>query len=147
WRSSIAISSPPIPIPIPIPIPNEEPLSFSTSIFNFSSENPRIEETRGLMHLFPDQVPPSTLPFGRKPLVCVVSVPNHMTYADFCQFCGSFLHYILEMRIVRMDGTEDQYSVLIRFDNQGSTDSFFKHYNSRRFSSLVEVCRILFTLN
>ncbi|QHO50266.1 BRCA1-associated protein [Arachis hypogaea] len=137
-RESIAISSPPIPIPIPIPIPNEEPLSFSTSIFNFSSENPRIEETRGLMHLFPDQVPPSTLPFGRKPLVCVVSVPNHMTYADFCQFCGSFLHYILEMRIVRMDGTEDQYSVLIRFDNQGSTDSFFKHYNSRRFSSLVE---------
>ncbi|KAL4397602.1 hypothetical protein AHAS_Ahas01G0208300 [Arachis hypogaea] len=139
WRSSIAISSPPIPIPIPIPIPNEEPLSFSTSIFNFSSENPRIEETRGLMHLFPDQVPPSTLPFGRKPLVCVVSVPNHMTYADFCQFCGSFLHYILEMRIVRMDGTEDQYSVLIRFDNQGSTDSFFKHYNSRRFSSLVYI--------
>ncbi|KAL4292188.1 BRAP2 RING ZnF UBP domain-containing protein 2 [Arachis hypogaea] len=148
WRSSTAVSSPPIPIPIPIPIPNEEPSSFSTSVFNFSSGNPRIEETRGLMHLFPDQDSPSTLPFGRKPLVCVVGVPNHMTYADFCQFCGSFLHHILEMRIVRMDGTEDQYSVLIRFDDQDSTDSFFKHYNGRRFSSLeVEICRVLFTLD
>ena len=35
-----------------------------------------------------------------KPLVCVVGVPNHMTYADFCQFCGSFIQHMLEMRIV-----------------------------------------------
>lgn len=35
-----------------------------------------------------------------------------------------------------MDGMEDQYSVLIRFDHQDSTDSFYKHYNGRRFSSL-----------
>ncbi|MED6171513.1 BRAP2 RING ZnF UBP domain-containing protein 2 [Stylosanthes scabra] len=147
WRSSTAVSTPPIPISIPNP-DEEEPSSFSTSVFNFSSGNPRIEETRGLMHLFPDQDPPSSLPFGRKPLVCVVGVPNHMTYADFCQFCGSFLTHILEMRIVRMDGTEDQYSVLIRFDDQDSTDSFFNHYNGRRFSSLeVEVCRVLFTLD
>ncbi|KHN22420.1 BRCA1-associated protein [Glycine soja] len=121
--------------------------SFSSSLFNFSSGNPRIEETRGLMHLFPDDTP-STLPVGRKPLVCVVGVPNHMTYADFCQFCGSFIQHMLEMRIVRMDGMEDQYSVLVRFDDQDSTDSFYKHYNGRRFSSLeVEVCRVLFTLD
>ncbi|CAJ1954999.1 unnamed protein product [Sphenostylis stenocarpa] len=121
--------------------------SFSTSLFNFSSGNPRIEETRGLMHLFSNDTP-ATLPVGRKPLVCVVGVPNHMTYADFCQFSGSFIQHMLEMRIVRMDGMEDQYSVLIRFDDQDSTDSFYKHYNGRRFSSLeVEVCRVLFTLD
>ncbi|QHO50267.1 BRCA1-associated protein [Arachis hypogaea] len=148
WRSSTAVSSPPILISIQIPIPNEEPSSFSTSVFNFSSGNPRIEETRGLMHLFPDQDPPSTLPFGRKPLVFIIGVPNHMTYTDFFQFCGSFLHDILEMCIVRMDGMEDQNSILIHFDNQSSTDSFFKHYNGRRFSSLeVEVCRVPFTLD
>lgn len=39
----------------------------------------------------------------RKPLVCVLGVPNHMTYADFCQFCGSFVQHILEMRIVRSE--------------------------------------------
>lgn len=35
--------------------------SFSTSLLNFSSGNPRIEETRGLMHLFSDDTP-SSLP-------------------------------------------------------------------------------------
>ncbi|KAK7261972.1 hypothetical protein RIF29_28299 [Crotalaria pallida] len=137
-------------IPLPPPSPDEE--SFSTSVLNFSSGNPRIEETRGLMHLLRDDPSPSSLPVGRKPLVCVVGVPNHMTYADFCQFCGSFIHHILEMRIVRMDGNgmEDQYSVLMRFDHQDSTDTFYNHYNGRRFSSLsleVEVCRVFFTLD
>lgn len=37
----------------------------------------------------------------RKPLLCVLEVPNHMTYADFCMFCGSFIENILDMRIVR----------------------------------------------
>ena len=106
WRSST-------PTAIPPPPPSDEDPSvcssaspFSTSLFNFSSGNPRIEETRGLMRLFPDDdspsPSPSSLPVGRKPLVCVVGVPNHMTYADFCQFCGSFIHHILEMRIVRL---------------------------------------------
>ncbi|XP_028794102.1 BRCA1-associated protein isoform X1 [Neltuma alba] len=126
-------------------------LSNLTQAFPFSSGNPRIEETRGVMHLYredPTSSSPSDLPVGRKPLVCVLGVPNHMTYADFCQFCGSFIQHILEMRIVRNDGMEDQYSVLIRFDDQDSTDGFYKHYNRRRFSSMeVEVCCVLFTLD
>ncbi|RVW34028.1 hypothetical protein CK203_091974 [Vitis vinifera] len=82
----------------------------------FSSGNPRIEETRGVMHLYRDDISLSSsdLPVGRKALVCVLGVPNHMTYADFCQFCGSFIQHMLEMRIVRNDGIEDQYSILIR---------------------------------
>ncbi|KAL6536678.1 Shaggy-related protein kinase theta [Orobanche minor] len=59
----------------------------------------------------------------RKPLVSVLGVPNHMTYADFCQFCGSFIHHLLEMRILRLD---DQYSA----------DSFYTHFNGKHFSSL-----------
>ncbi|KAM2305785.1 hypothetical protein ACFXTH_025306 [Malus domestica] len=131
------------------------PISNITQAFPFSSGNPRIEETRGIMLLYRDDadadvIPtfPSNLPVGRKPLVCVLGVPNHMTYADFCQFCGSFIQHILEMRIVRNDGMEDRYSILIRFDSQDSTDNFYKHFNGRRFSSLeVEVCRILFTVD
>lgn len=116
----------------------------------FSSGNPRIEETRGVMHLYRDDISLSSsdLPVGRKALVCVLGVPNHMTYADFCQFCGSFIQHMLEMRIVRNDGIEDQYSILIRFDNQNSADNFCKHFNGRRFSSLeVDVCRVLFTVD
>ncbi|KAK6267710.1 hypothetical protein QUC31_011870 [Theobroma cacao] len=121
--------------------------NMSTEAISFSSGNPRIEETRGVMHLFSNDAV-STLPVERKPLVCVLGVPNHMTYADFCQFCASFIHHILEMRIVRNDGMEDRYSVLIRFDSQDSTDKFYQHFNNRQFNSLEEeVCRVLFTVD
>ncbi|KAJ8774281.1 hypothetical protein K2173_009712 [Erythroxylum novogranatense] len=118
-----------------------------TQAFHFSSGNPRIEETRGVMHLFSsDSV--SNLPVGRKTLVSVLGVPNHMTYADFCQFCASFIQHISEMRIVRTDGMEDRYSILIRFDSQDSTDKFYLHFNGRQFNSLEEeVCRVLFTVD
>ncbi|KAL6561444.1 hypothetical protein OROMI_017045 [Orobanche minor] len=63
----------------------------------------------------------------RKPLVSVLGVPNHITYAVFCQFCGSFIHHLLEMRIL---------SILIRLDDQYSADLFYKHFNGKYFSSL-----------
>ncbi|XP_024028389.1 BRCA1-associated protein isoform X2 [Morus notabilis] len=75
---------------------------------------------------------PSVLPVERKPLICVLGVPNHMTSADFCQFCGSFIQHILEMRITSQD----------------STDHFYKHFNGTRFSSLeAEVCCVFFTVD
>ena len=138
--------------------PSESPYSSSstslstlTQAFPFSSGNPRIEETRGIMHLYREDLvaaSASDLPVGRKPLVCVLGVPNHMTYADFCQFSGSFIQHIIKMRIVRNDTMEDQYVALIQFDDQESTDSFYKHYNRCRFSSLgVEVCRVFFIVD
>lgn len=122
-------------------------MSNLTQVFHFSSGNPRIEETRGVMHLFCNEVASysSQLPVERKPLLCVLCVPNHMTYADFCQFCGSFVQHMLEMRIVRNDGMEDCYSILIRFDEQTAADTFHKHFNGRRFSSLEEeMCNVFF---
>ncbi|KAK6795824.1 hypothetical protein RDI58_009279 [Solanum bulbocastanum] len=123
-------------------------MSNLTQVFRFSSGNPRIEETRGVMHLFSNDVASyssSHLPVERKPLLCVLCVPNHMTYSDFCQFCGSFVQHMLEMRIVRNDGMEDCYSILIRFDEQKAADTFHKHFSGRRFSSLEEeTCNVLF---
>ncbi|MQM18898.1 hypothetical protein Taro_051897 [Colocasia esculenta] len=121
-----------------------------TRMVPFSSGNPRIEETRGIMHLYPEDTSssPPSLPVGRKPLLCVLEVPNHMTYADFCQFCGSFIQHVLEMRIVRNDGDEDRYSVLIGFDSQVSADEFYRHFNGKRFSSLeADACHILYTVD
>ncbi|CAH9106781.1 unnamed protein product [Cuscuta europaea] len=119
-----------------------------TQSFHFSSGNPRVEETRGVMHLFRNDVAssPSELPGERKPLLCVLGVPNHMRYSDFCQFCGSFVQHMLEMRIVRNEGVEDRYSILIRFDEQVYADSFYEHFSGRHFSSLEqELCYVLFT--
>ncbi|KAG8656210.1 hypothetical protein MANES_04G106600v8 [Manihot esculenta] len=43
---------------------------------------------------------------------------------------------------------EDQYSILIQFENQDSTDRFFQHFNGRQFNSLEEdVCRVLFIVD
>ncbi|XP_078161898.1 BRAP2 RING ZnF UBP domain-containing protein 2-like [Carex rostrata] len=137
-----------------VPSSSSSPSSSSagpTEAVLFSSGNPRIEETRGIMHLYLDIAPSSSsssliLPIGRKPLVCVLAVPNHMTYADFCRFCGSFIQHMLEMRIVRIDGVDDQYSVIIRFDEQSSTDDFYKRFNRKRFSSLEgDICCVRYT--
>ena len=46
----------------------------------------------------------------------------------------------------RTDDAEDQYSVLINFDSQNSTDNFYKHFNGKQFSSL-EVLVVLTLLN
>ena len=46
----------------------------------------------------------------------------------------------------RTDGAEDQYSVLINFNTQNSTDNFYKHFNGKQFSSL-EVLVVLTLLN
>ncbi|CAE5964772.1 unnamed protein product [Arabidopsis arenosa] len=137
-------------------VSGESSLSDMTQTVHFSSGNPRIGETRGVMHLFPDDAVSSSsssssslnLPIGRNPLVCVLGVPNHMTYADFCQFCGSFIQHILEMRTVRNDGIENRYSILIRFNSQESTDTFYQHFRGKQFNSLEEdVCHLLFTLD
>ncbi|KAL6574217.1 hypothetical protein OROHE_001121 [Orobanche hederae] len=75
----------------------------------------------------------------RKPIVSILGVPNHMTYADFCHSCGSFIHHLLEMRIL---------STLIGIDDQYSADSFYKHFNGKHFSSLdEETCHMLFTVD
>lgn len=124
--------------------------SGATKAVNFSSGNPRVEEIRGVMHLFRNVCEPpgalESLPAGRSILVCVLAVPNYMTYADFCQFTGSFLQNILEMRVVRNDGLTDRYSILMKFENQKSADDFYRHCNRRPFSSLeAEICHVLFT--
>eukprot|EP00252_Welwitschia_mirabilis_P008050 TRINITY_DN1975_c0_g1_i2.p1 TRINITY_DN1975_c0_g1~~TRINITY_DN1975_c0_g1_i2.p1 ORF type:complete len:538 (+),score=93.47 TRINITY_DN1975_c0_g1_i2:664-2277(+) len=115
----------------------------------FSSGNPRVEEIRGVMHLFRNLADPpqsvDVLPVNRSTLVCVLAVPNYMTYADFCQFSGVFIDNILQMRIVRNDGLSDRYSIIMTFDDQKSADDFYRHYNQKPFSSLeAEICHVLF---
>lgn len=130
--------------------PGDSSASAAAQELQFSSGNPRIEEIRGVVHFYRDDFSASSaqLPVERQPLICVLGVPNHMTYADFCQFCGSFIQHLLEMRIVRTEGMEDHYSILIRLDNQSSADSFHKHFNGKRFSSLEEeTCRVFFTVD
>ncbi|KAL3528956.1 hypothetical protein ACH5RR_008278 [Cinchona calisaya] len=55
---------------------------------------------------------------------------------------------VLQPPIFLNDGMEDNYCVLIRFDDQSSADNFYKHFSGKHFSSLeVEICRVLFTVD
>lgn len=116
----------------------------------FSSGNPRVEGSSGVVHLFRDtaKVPGSReqLPEGRCEDLCVLAVPSHMNVRDFCRYTGAFLPHIQEIKIVRDEAVEDRYMVLMKMDSQSSADEFYLHYDGQPFSSLeAEICHIVFT--
>ncbi|KAL3720184.1 hypothetical protein ACJRO7_005070 [Eucalyptus globulus] len=114
--------------------------------YPFSSGNPKIEVTSGVVHAISSSYP--NLPVGRKPHVFVLGVRDCMTYADFCKFCASFVHCILEMQVVRNNRMEDGYSVIIRMNAQDSADNFYRRFNDQPFISFQEeVCRILYIVD
>ncbi|KAF8726712.1 hypothetical protein HU200_019181 [Digitaria exilis] len=93
--------------------PSAAPFSAAQSVdLVFYSGNPRIEERRVVVTFHPDAcassssfhlpvIPAFQFQVERKPRVCVLTVPNNMTYADFWRFCGEFANQALAMRIVR----------------------------------------------
>ena len=76
---------------------------------------------------------------------CQVHIKNpnalNMKQSAYRLFCwiSFFFSIFLSLEGFRVDGMEDRYSILIRFDDLMSADTFYKHFNGRRFSSL-EVC-------
>ena len=80
-------------------------------------------------------------PGGRSParppskLLCILSVPVHMSAADFCQFTGSFGKDIIRM-LMLCDALPDKYMVVLQFASQSKADEFFDARNYKRFNSL-----------
>lgn len=48
--------------------------------------------------------------------------------------CGVSL--LLAFDVNRNDGVENRYSILISFDSQESTDTFYQHFRGKQFNSL-----------
>lgn len=120
------------------------------NFIHFSSGNPRVEISRGVVHLFRDtnEKPGSlaNLPKARTEDLCVLAVPDYMTGADFCKFTGSFLTNIREIRIVRNDAVPNCYMALLKLDSQETADDFYRYFNGREYSSMEPgVCRVVFT--
>ncbi|KAL6572333.1 hypothetical protein OROMI_013291 [Orobanche minor] len=78
---------------------------------------------------------------------CTLGAQSH----DICRFLSVlwFLYpSLVGNAIVRTEGLEDRYSILIRLDDQNSADLFYKHFNGRYFSSLEEeTCHMFFTID
>jgi hypothetical protein len=88
-------------------------------------------------------------------LFIILEPPNWLTYNPIRKNWPTWCAGVISMYVgwsvnwwlcCRTDGAEDQYSVLINFDTQNSTDNFYKHFNGKQFSSL-EVLVVLTLLN
>ncbi|QCD80636.1 BRCA1-associated protein [Vigna unguiculata] len=110
------------------------------------SNNPKFSERRGALHLFRTS-PRSSLPTQTSPstLLFILAVPNYLSFHDFIPFCGPHLDNFYHLLFIRNDGTEDRYSVLIKFADQFAADEFYSYFNGKKFSPAeAEVCHILF---
>ncbi|XP_042458446.1 BRAP2 RING ZnF UBP domain-containing protein 1-like [Zingiber officinale] len=125
-----------------------------------SKPNPKVQLLRGIVHLYRTLSPPlstssssssttpqvsseSTLPPVRGTLILILAVPCHVSLEDLFQFCGSIDRSSI-IQVIRNDAFEDRYSVLVKFDDQNSTDQFYLDANGWRFSAEGEVCHLLF---
>nr|CAB3488472.1 unnamed protein product [Digitaria exilis] len=124
------------------------------------ARSPRIQHTRGVIHLYHSSSSTSTssssyasavaatsssssvpaasdslLPPWRCMRLLVLAVPTRVSPDDFVRFCGPYLERASDIRFIRDDGVEDRYSVLVEFEDQKSADGFYLDLNGWRFSS------------
>ncbi|KAI0513389.1 hypothetical protein KFK09_009408 [Dendrobium nobile] len=133
--------------------------STATSSSLSPNAKPIIQVLHGIVHLyrrplplsssssssFPPSISDSLLPASRGMLLFVLAVPGHLSSQDFLCFCGSYADCSAEIQVIRNDGMEDRYSVLVNFDDQKSADAFYLNLNGWKFSSIEgEICHILF---
>ncbi|KQJ84968.1 BRCA1-associated protein [Brachypodium distachyon] len=160
--------------PLPSTASPTTPLELPGATSAASARNPRIQHTRGILHLYRSstsspassyasavaatpssssysgptapQLPcDSLLPSWRGTRLLVLAVPTRVSSDDFVRFCGPYVEHASDIRVISDDGVEDRYSVLVEFEDQKSADGFYLDLNGWRFSSSeVEVCHVLF---
>uniref|UniRef100_A0A2P2LDX4 BRCA1-associated protein n=1 Tax=Rhizophora mucronata TaxID=61149 RepID=A0A2P2LDX4_RHIMU len=108
-------------------------------------------ERRGVVHLYrsvAESSLPNNNPSSRFTSLFVVAVPNYLSPDGFIRFCGPHIHHVHDLLFIRNDGMEDRYSVLMKLDNQVTTDAFYGNFDGNRFSpSEAEVCHVLYVLS
>ncbi|EEC78130.1 hypothetical protein OsI_17679 [Oryza sativa Indica Group] len=161
------------PLPITTSASVTAPLELPGATSASPARNPKINYTRGILHLYRSSSSSSTasyasavaatpsssssgpaapqlasdclLPPWRGTRLLVLAVPTHVSPDEFVRFCGPYIEHASDIHVVRDDGVEDRYSVLVEFEDQKSADGFYLDLNGWRFSSSeVEVCHVLF---
>ncbi|XP_057537540.1 BRAP2 RING ZnF UBP domain-containing protein 1 [Amaranthus tricolor] len=128
-------------------VDTDHPLFRSLPSNSNPDPNPKIVERRGIIHLFRTLEGHSSSS-NLSNLLFIVAVPNYFSSDDLLRFFGPQIADFTELHIIRNDGIEDRYSVLIRTGNQVSADAFYRSFNGKRFSPPeVEICHILFVLS
>jgi BRCA1-associated protein len=117
---------------------DSSPLSFDDKM-NFISGNPFVEVTKGVIHLFKQNM---ATPVETE-MMCMLGVPAKHKTPDLLQLtapCHQDLEY---MRIVH-DSSPNQYMVLLKFRCQTAAKEFLSAYNGLPYNNLEpEVCSVL----
>lgn len=80
--------------------------------------------------------------------MCVLAVPGDMGVGEFCQFLGSYMPLMHNMRMVRRENVAKSTCMsAIEFKDAGTARGFVGDYNGRPFSALEPdiICRVVFT--
>ncbi|XP_074317682.1 BRAP2 RING ZnF UBP domain-containing protein 1 [Silene latifolia] len=110
-----------------------------------SNSNPNFSERRGIIHLYRTLLTHPSTSHPSSPILFIVAVPNYFSSDDLFRFFADHITHVADFLIIRNDGVEDRYSVLIRTDDEVSADAFYRALNGKRFSPPeVEVCHILY---
>ncbi|KAH9605127.1 hypothetical protein KSS87_001485 [Heliosperma pusillum] len=113
------------------------------------NSNPNFSERRGIIHLYRTLLThPSTSHPSSPPILFIVAVPNYFSSDDLFRLFGSHISNVSDFLIIRNDGVEDRYSVLIRTEDEVSAHAFYRALNGKRFSPPeVEICHIVYVVS
>ncbi|DBA02516.1 TPA: hypothetical protein N0F65_010988 [Lagenidium giganteum] len=118
----------------------------------FLTGNPRVRVSTGKLRFYrPNQPLPGRqatgadgLPKERNMLLCIVTVPAHMTPLELLEFSASFRADIELVRILK-DPERSNCMALMQFTSQERADQFFQAFNGTYFNSIEqERCKIVF---
>ncbi|KAE8967869.1 hypothetical protein PR003_g28954 [Phytophthora rubi] len=118
---------------------------------SFLAGNPQVRVTTGKLRFYRADKPYASsaggsqqLPSERSTLVCVVTVPSHMSAVEILEFLASFREDIALVRILK-DPERSNCMVLMQFNSQERADQFFQDHNGKYFNSIEqERCKIVF---
>ena len=118
---------------------------------HFSSGNPFVEVTKGVIHLFKDtsdtvsndDLVKSSSSFPDTEMMCIFGVPAQHKTPDLLQFTAP-CHADLEYLRVIHDGSPNLYMVLLKFRSAAAAREFHAAYNGLPYNTMEpEVCCVL----
>ncbi|CAO3649038.1 unnamed protein product [Mucor fragilis] len=77
-------------------------------------------------------------------ILCTYSIPFHISLPEFLEFVAPIDSFVCHYRVFR-DTSSDTYSVLLKFRDPYSANSYYQQYNDRLFSSMEpEKCQVVY---
>ena len=118
----------------------------SPSCIPFSSGNPSVETTEGIIHLYKhediDMTHSNDEPNSE--MICFIGVPSKMTSHDVIQFLAPVEGWIELIKVIR-DNTPNQYMLLVKFRNHRYAMDFYKNFNKKPYNSVeMDLCHLAF---